>query len=877
MRRKPLLHLVTATIMGLSASALAVAVSGTAHSATDHTVCRPDGLYPTPGVAVPYCAAYDTNGRETMGADHPRRIIGYFTSWRTGRDGSPRYLANQIPWTKVTHINYAFAHVDAANKISIGTPTAATNAATNMTWPGVAGAEMDPQYSYTGHFNLLNKYKKANPAVKTLVSVGGWAETGGFFDDSGTRIDSGGFYRMTTNADGSINTAGITTFADSVVTFLRTYGFNGVDIDYEYPTSNNDAGNPLDFAQANARRAGLNRSYQALMKSLREKLDTAAATDGKYYMLTVAAPASGWLLRGEEAYQATQYLDYINIMSYDLHGAWNKFVGPNAALYDNGDDAELTAAGVYGAYQNIGYLNTDWAYHYFRGAVQSGRINIGVPYYTRGFRNVTGGTNGLWGTAAKTANCPVGTQSPCGDGAIGIDNLWHDLDTAGNEEPAGSNPMWHAKNLENGITGDYLAAYGLTPATDPDDRITGTYARNYSAALVAPWLWNTTKKVFLSTEDEQSIGAKADYINAKGIGGLMIWELAGDYAFDSAKGQYFMGNTLTNLAYDKFKTAAAYGASRAGRVMPATALTVNVTLTGFALGDANYPINPHMTVVNNSTMTIPGGAKLEFDYGTSAPGTMSQQSGWSMTVTPGHTGNNIGGLRGDFHHASVTIPSYLSIAPGASAEVVLNYVLPIASPSNYTLTFGGTTYALTVDNPRGTGTASPSTPASPSTSASTGPSASASASPSTPPACTAPAWVATTAYNGGAVVSFNGRKYTAKWWTQGNQPDLNTGDGKPWTDNGPCGTASPSTSASPSVSPSASRSPSASPSVSPSASRSPSASPTSTGQYPAWAPNVAYTAGTRVSYGGRNYQCLQPHTSLVGWEPPNVPALWQAL
>jgi chitinase len=171
---------------------------------------------------------------------------------------------------------------------------------------------------------------------------------------------------------------------------------------------------------------------------------------------------------------------------------------------------------------------------------------------------------------------------------------------------------------------------------------------------------------------------------------------------------------------------------------------------------------------------------------------------------------------------------------------------------------------------------SPSTPTSPSPSrtTSTSPSPSRTTSPSTSPTpptgCTDPAWVATTAYNGGAVVSYNGRKYTAKWWTQGNQPDLNTGDGKPWTDNGPCG---PTTSASASPS----RSASASPSVSPSRSASPSTSPTGTGQYPAWAPNVAYTVGTRVSYNGINYQCRQNHTSLVGWEPPNVPALWQQI
>src|SRR5947207_5702310 len=47
--------------------------------------------------------------------------------------------------------------------------------------------------------------------------------------------------------------------------------------------------------------------------------------------------------------------------------------------------------------------------------------------------------------------------------------------------------------------------------------------------------------------------------------------------------------------------------------------------------------------------------------------------------------------------------------------------------------------------------------------------------------------------------------------------------------------------------------------------------------YTAWAPNTAYAVGALVSYGGHDYKCIQAHTSQVGWEPPNVPALWQDL
>lgn len=44
--------------------------------------------------------------------------------------------------------------------------------------------------------------------------------------------------------------------------------------------------------------------------------------------------------------------------------------------------------------------------------------------------------------------------------------------------------------------------------------------------------------------------------------------------------------------------------------------------------------------------------------------------------------------------------------------------------------------------------------------------------------------------------------------------------------------------------------------------------------FPAWGAGTAYTLNDRIRYGDKLYKCVQPHTSLVGWEPPNAPALW---
>ena len=687
--------------------------------------CRPDGLYQTEGVNVPYCTAYDEDGRELMGADHPRRVIGYFTSWRAGEDDQTSYLVNDIPWKQLTHINYAFVSIGADGKVNIGDVNDPNNAAVGKTWNGV---EVDPALGFKGHFGALATYKEKFD-VKTLISIGGWAETGGHFDTNGDRVADGGFYTMTTNADGSINHKAIQTFVDSAVEMMRKYKFDGLDIDYEYPTSMAGAGNPDDKEFSEFRRPYLMKSYHELMRVLREKVDMASEKDRTHYMLTIAAPSSGYLLRGMETMEVAKYLDYVNIMSYDLHGAWNDHVGHNAALFDTGKDSELAAWNVYGTkeYGGIGYLNTDWAYHYFRGSMPAGRINIGVPYYTRGWQGVTGGDNGLWGRAAlpNQSECAAGTgegeKNKCGYGALGINNMWHDLDKAGKEMGAGSNPMWHALNLLQGVSGTYTPSYGLDAINDPADRLVGKYTRHYDDIAVAPWLWNEETKVFLSTEDKDSINVKANYVIDKEIGGIMFWELAGDYscyelnangqrtaivdsteqACKTGQGEYHMGNTMTNAIYEKFKSATPYGNTVATSAMPDEVIDISIDISGFKEGDQNYPINPTITFTNNTGMDLPGGTEFQFDIPTSAPSNAKSQSGGKVSViSSGHTKpNNIGGIEGEMHRLAFELPKWQTLKNGESYELDFVYYLPISGPANYTVTVNSKDYGFKFESP----------------------------------------------------------------------------------------------------------------------------------------------------------------------------------
>ncbi|HEU5356852.1 MAG TPA: glycosyl hydrolase family 18 protein [Actinocrinis sp.] len=155
--------------------------------------------------------------------------------------------------------------------------------------------------------------------------------------------------------------------------------------------------------------------------------------------------------------------------------------------------------------------------------------------------------------------------------------------------------------------------------------------------------------------------------------------------------------------------------------------------------------------------------------------------------------------------------------------------------SLYDLDPAATLFNDTVADVNGSAAQCPAAPPSQSASASPSSTGGGSPSPSTSPSasptgaagsCSAAAWVSTTAYNGGAVVSYNGHTWTAKWWTQGDIPGNNSQN--VWTDNGACsGGGNPSPSA--------------------------SSGGGGTCTAAAWVSTTAYNGGAVVSYNGHKW------------------------
>lgn len=175
-------------------------------------------------------------------------IVGYVTSWT---DVMPD------PMT-MTHINYAFGHV-------------------NKTFDGVRIDNPDRLRQIVG-------LKEKNPGLKVLLSIGGWG--------------SGGFSTMASRRHDRSN------FVKDCGRVVNEYNLDGIDIDWEYPTSN-AAG--IDNSPKDTK------NFTTLMKDLRKVL-------GDDKLLTLASVASGEYI---DFKAVSQVVDFVNIMSYDMEALQN--------------------------------------------------------------------------------------------------------------------------------------------------------------------------------------------------------------------------------------------------------------------------------------------------------------------------------------------------------------------------------------------------------------------------------------------------------------------------------------------------------------------------------------------------------------------------
>lgn len=366
-----------------------------------------------------------------------KRVVAYFTSW----GGYARGIqVTDLDPNLVTHINYAFANLNADGEVVVGDSWIDLE----KTFPGDGG--WSESVDFRGHFKQLQLLKQKYPHIKTLISVGGWTWSKNFSDAAATD-------------------AGRRKFAESALTFITKYGFDGVDIDWEYPVEGGD-----DIKHRPEDRE----NYTLLLKELRKALDRQGEIDGKHYLLSIAAGPNPTFVQNTEPKEMMKYLDYMNIMTYDYHGGWQNTTSHNAPLHtDSKNDPSELLLSV-----------EDTLKAYLDAGVKPEDMNIGLAFYGRGWTSVTSAdNNGLYqeGVAPASAGYGSGTwEGACFD-------------------------YWD-------IVENYIGKNG--------------YKRYWDELAQAPYIYNGTS--FISYDDKESIEIKLEYADKLKLGGAMFWEFGGD-------------------------------------------------------------------------------------------------------------------------------------------------------------------------------------------------------------------------------------------------------------------------------------------------------------------------------------------------------------
>ncbi|MBV1775623.1 glycoside hydrolase family 18 protein [Burkholderiaceae bacterium DAT-1] len=352
----------------------------------------------------------------------------YFPQW--GIYSQAYYIKNMATPAlagKLTYLNYAFNNIykqaDGTYKCQgqITRTEPATNGTFDVNNPanGTGGdAFADIQKSFDaslsvdgvadtwnspvkGSFGQLIKLKKKFPNLKVVMSLGGWSWSKYFSAAAAT--DAGRKALVSSCVDIYINgnypvDTGSNTGGKGVLKGL----FDGIDIDWEYPGMQAIGYNTFDAVNDK-------HNFTLLMQEFRTQLDAAGKAQGKRFVLTAAVGAGSDKIAQTEPSQYAQYMDWINLMTYDFHGAWdatgptnfqsNLYVDPLAPDYLDPKTGKPGLLATYNINGGVTAITT--------AGFPANKISLGVPFYGRGWTGVTNANNGLYQKAKGGASGSV--------------------------------------------------------------------------------------------------------------------------------------------------------------------------------------------------------------------------------------------------------------------------------------------------------------------------------------------------------------------------------------------------------------------------------------------------------------------------------------